>query len=178
MKIAVASDIHGSYPAAEAFFYLAEKCGAEKYILLGDLYYHGIRNPLPEGYAPLKVAELLNEKADRLLVVKGNCDSDVDQTVSNFTFAPFLEVEEGGKKIFCTHGDHYDPEHLPKGKYDLFLYGHFHTGLIEKRGDLIIANPGSLSLPKGGTEASFLLLDEDKLTLFSLSGKPLREIAL
>ena len=37
MKIAVASDIHGSYPAAEAFFYLAEKCGAERFLLLGGL---------------------------------------------------------------------------------------------------------------------------------------------
>ncbi|MBQ9369909.1 MAG: phosphodiesterase [Clostridia bacterium] len=175
MKVAIASDIHGSYPATVAFFYAAERLGAEKYILLGDLYYHGIRNPLPEGYAPLKVAEYLNERADKLLVVKGNCDSDVDMTVSNFDFASSLLLDLNGKIVYCTHGDKYDKDHLPKGAYDLFLYGHFHTGLIEKAGGVIVANPGSLSLPKGGTERSFLLLDDGKLTLHSLQGDVLAE---
>jgi len=178
MRIAVASDIHGSYPAAEAFFYLAEKLGAERVILLGDLYYHGIRNPLPEGYAPLKVAELLNEKADHLLVVKGNCDSDVDMTVSVFPFMTSLEVVLGKQTVYCTHGDKYCKDNLPKGKYDIFLYGHYHIGFIEKRGDLVIANPGSLSLPKGGTAQSFLMIDDTSMTLYSLKGEPIDRVAL
>ena len=155
-----------------------EKLGAEKYILLGDLYYHGIRNPLPEGYAPLKVAEYLNERAEKLLVVRGNCDSNVDLTVSNFDFATTLLLDLCGKSVYCTHGDMYDKDHLPKGVYDLFLYGHYHTGLIEKKGGVIVANPGSLSLPKGGTERSFLLLDEKKLCLYSLQGALLAETEL
>ena len=175
MKVAVASDIHGSYPSVVAFFFAAEKLGAERFVLLGDLYYHGIRNPLPEGYAPMKVAELLNERADDLLVVRGNCDSDVDVTVSSFDFLSSLVFTVGDKKVYCTHGDKYDKDHLPKGKYDVFLYGHFHTGLIEKREGLVLANPGSLSLPKGGTERSFILLDENELTLYSLEGKVLDE---
>jgi len=178
MKIAIASDIHGSYPAAVAFFYAAEKLGAEKYVLLGDLYYHGIRNPLPEGYAPMKVAEYLNERAADLLVVRGNCDSDVDLTVSNFEFATSLLVDANGKSVYCAHGDKCDKDHLPKGFYDVFLYGHYHTGFIERKGDLIIANPGSLSLPKGGTERSFLFLDEKKLTLYSLQGDVLADVEL
>ena len=178
MKIAVASDIHGSYPSAVAFFHLAEKLGAEKYLLLGDLYYHGIRNPLPEGYAPLKVAELLNERADKLLVVRGNCDSDVDVTVSNFDFVSSLLLDVNGKIAYCTHGDKYDKDHLPKSDYDLFFYGHFHVGSIERKDGIVLANPGSLSLPKGGTERSFMLLDDGHLTLFSLQGDVLAETEL
>jgi len=178
MKIAIASDIHGSYPAAEAFFYMAEKLGATRFVLLGDLYYHGVRNPLPEGYAPMNVAELLNARAKELIVIKGNCDSDVDQTVSVFEFQKSALLTLGDKTVFCTHGDRYDKDNLPCGAYDVMLYGHFHTGFIERKGDLLIANPGSLSLPKGGTEKSFLLLDEKRLALYALTGNLIAEAAL
>ena len=178
MKIAIASDIHGSYPAAEAFFYMAEKMGAERFVLLGDLYYHGVRNELPEGYAPMKVAELLNARKESIIAVRGNCDSDVDRTVSDFEMQTSALLFIGGKTVFCTHGDHYDKDHLPCGKYDVMLYGHYHTGFIEKKGDMIFANPGSVSLPKGGTEKSFLLLDEGSLTLVSLTGREIARLAL
>jgi len=175
MKVAIASDIHGSYTYARAFLSAAKKLGAKKYVLLGDLYYHGIRNPLPDGYAPMQVAELLNARAKSLLVVRGNCDSDVDLTVSKFDFASSLILDIAGKTVYCTHGDKYDKVHLPKGKFDVFLYGHYHTGFIEKRDGIIVANPGSISLPKGGTERSFLFWDENKLTLYSLQGDILAE---
>ena len=178
MNIAIASDIHGSYPAAEAFFYMAEKMGAERFVLLGDLYYHGVRNELPEGYQPMKVAELLNSRKADLIVVRGNCDSDVDGMVSDFEMQTSALLFLGGKTVFCTHGDRYDKDHLPRGKYDLMLYGHYHTGFIEKAGDMILANPGSVSLPKGGTERSFLLLDETSLTLVSLTGREICRTAI
>ena len=86
MKYMIASDLHGSafYARRLAEIFAAEK--ADMLVLLGDIYNHGPRNPLPEEYAPLKVAEVLNGLADRLLVVKGNCDSDVDTLISDFEF--------------------------------------------------------------------------------------------
>ena len=178
MKIAIASDLHGSLSFAREFFESAEKLGAEKVVLLGDLYYHGARNPLPEGYDPKGLSAFLNEKKEKLIVIKGNCDSTVDQTVSDFTFAESAVLFLGGKTIFCTHGDKFNKDELPKGKFDLVLYGHFHTGFIEKIGDTIFANPGSTSLPKGGTPRSFLLLTEEELTLFDLSGERLKTLSL
>ena len=175
MKIAVVSDIHGSLTAAQAFLKAAQALGATKLLLLGDLYYHGVRNPLPEGYDPKGVAELLNANAQNIIAVRGNCDSDVDCTVSCFEMASEAVLFIGGKTVFCTHGDKYDIDHLPKGKIDLLLYGHFHTGFIERKGDLIVANPGSISLPKGGTAKSFILLEEAKISLYDLSGNLLRE---
>ena len=49
-----------------------------------QLLYHGPRNPLPEGYEPPAVAKLLNDMADELLCVRGNCDAEVDQMVLHF----------------------------------------------------------------------------------------------
>ena len=175
MKIAVASDIHGSLTAARAFVDQAAALGAEKILLLGDLYYHGVRNPLPEGYDPRGVAELLNKNAERIIAVRGNCDSDVDLTVSVFSMPAEAFLFFGGKLIHASHGDKYDIDHLPKGKADVVLYGHYHTGFIKEKAGVVVANPGSLSLPKEGTAKSFILLDEGAIRLYDLSGALIQE---
>ena len=178
MRVAIASDIHGSLPAARTFLERADALGADKILLLGDLYYHGARNPLPDGYAPKEVAALLNGDKGRLLSIRGNCDSDVDVTVSDFDLLPAAILSIGGKTVFASHGDRYDINCPPKGEYDLVLYGHYHTCFIREKEGVIYANPGSLSLPKEGTPPAFLFLDEDKLTLYALTGDVLAERAL
>ena len=178
MKIAVVSDIHGSLVAARAVLQAAENLGAEKLLLLGDLYYHGARNPLPEGYDPRGVAGLLNDNADKIIAVRGNCDSDVDLTVSAFEMVKEAVLFLGSKVVHASHGDKYDIDHLPKGKADVVLYGHFHTGFIKEKDGVIVANPGSPSLPKEGTAKSFILLDEKAIRLYSLTGDLLAERAL
>lgn len=178
MKIAVASDIHGSLSAAKAFFDRADALGADKILLLGDLYYHGARNPLPEGYAPIEVAKLLNAHKGEILAIRGNCDSDVDVTVSEFDLLPAMVLTIGGKTVFASHGDRYDIDRPPVGFYDLVLYGHYHTCFIREKDGAVFANPGSLSLPKGGTCPAFLLLDDDKIVLYSLTGEVLDERSL
>ena len=60
MKLVVISDIHGSGFYAEKVKEIMECENPDKLVLLGDLYYHGPRNPLPKGYEPLRVAEILN----------------------------------------------------------------------------------------------------------------------
>ena len=54
MKYFIATDIHGSYFFAKKVVEEFEKSGADKLVLLGALYYHGPRNPLPEEHAPMK----------------------------------------------------------------------------------------------------------------------------
>ena len=178
MKIAVCSDIHGSLSAAYAFLDRADALGAEKILLLGDLYYHGARNPLPEGYDPRAVAELLNKNAERIIAVRGNCDSDVDLTVSDFEMAKEAWLFLGGKTVYATHGDKYDIDHLPKGKADIMLYGHYHTGFICEKEGVVVANPGSPSLPKNDTPPSFLLLEDNAIRLYRITGELLSERAL
>lgn len=178
MKYMIASDLHGSafYARRLAEIFAAEK--ADMLVLLGDIYNHGPRNPLPEEYAPLKVAEVLNGLADRLLVVKGNCDSDVDTLISDFEFVSEAVLSDGGKRVFLQHGDRFSIEHLPKNCGSGFFYGHYHTGFIKRMGDVLVANPGSVSLPKQDTARGYLLLENGTVTLKELGGAVLAEETL
>ena len=65
MKYLVVSDIHGSGFYARKLEEIIDKENPNKIILLGDLYYHGPRNPLTQEYAPKEVAALLNSQKDK-----------------------------------------------------------------------------------------------------------------
>lgn len=175
MKILIASDIHGSRIYAQRVVELMEEEGASQLILLGDIYNHGPRNPLPDGYDPMGVAKILNERVGVLTVIKGNCDSDVDTMISNFEFVSEGVLLISGKKIFLQHGDRFHIDMLPKNCGDAFFYGHYHTGFIERKGHVLVANCGSVSLPKNGTPRSYLLLDGTHVTLKDLDKKVLAE---
>ena len=86
MKAVIISDIHGSSYYAKKIQEIVEKENPEKVILLGDLYYHGPRNDLSQEYNPMKVSEVLNSMKDKLMVVRGNCDAEVDEMISEFKF--------------------------------------------------------------------------------------------
>ena len=103
MKLMIASDLHGSAAYTRRLLELYRDTGCQRLVLLGDLLYHGPRNPLPEGYEPPAVAKLLNDMADELLCVRGNCDAEVDQMVLHF---PILSTGRTrrrpcGREISC-----------------------------------------------------------------------------
>lgn len=88
MSIFVASDLHGSYFYGKKMVHAIRQEEPERLLLLGDILYHGPRNPLPEGYDPMALATLLNGLFLPILAVRGNCDSEVDQQ-SRFSIFPF-----------------------------------------------------------------------------------------
>ena len=166
MKYIFASDIHGSAHWCEALLNAFHAEGADKLILLGDLLYHGPRNPLPDGYDPKKVFEMLNGLKEKILAVRGNCDSEVDQMVLKFPMmADYALLEECGRTLFLTHGHLFNADMPPILKEnDLLFNGHFHTPEnrpMEQGG--IYVNVGSVSLPKPDTPHSYVLLDENVL---------------
>ncbi len=178
MKLFIASDLHGSSHYAEKLIgrYIEEK--ADKLILLGDIYNHGPRNQLPKDYNPMRVAEVLNNAKENLIVIKGNCDSEVDNMISEFSFIDDMVVISGGKTVFLTHGHVYNKDKMPKTNFDAIIYGHFHTGFIERKDGVVVANTGSLSLPKNHTKNSYIILEEDSITLKDIDGKDIETIKI
>lgn len=70
MKMMIASDLHGSARYARQMLEAFDREQADKLLLLGDLLYHGPRNPLPEQYDPKAVAAMLNERKQQILCVR------------------------------------------------------------------------------------------------------------
>ena len=161
MKIVIASDIHGSAAWCRKLVDAIEQEQPDQVVLLGDLLYHGPRNPLPDGYAPAEVAAMLNGLADRVTAVRGNCDAEVDQMMLEFPcMADSALVIDGETRLFCTHGHVFDPEHPPAlSEGSLFLSGHTHVKVDEVRDGIRFVNPGSVSLPKDGTNSFVIYRD-------------------
>ncbi len=171
MKLMFASDIHGSLPATEKVLAIFARSGAQWLVLLGDLLNHGPRNALPDGYNPAAVAEKLNTVADKIIAVRGNCDSEVDQMLLHFPVtAPFAQVLLPTSRLFVTHGHLYHPEKLPPlAANDVLIFGHTHLPVAQRREAFYFFNPGSVSIPKGGFEASYGMLDDGVLTVRALN---------
>ena len=171
MKLMFASDIHGSLPATERVLELFAQSGARWLVILGDILNHGPRNALPQGYAPAQVADRLNALASRIIAVRGNCDSEVDQMLLHFPItAPWQQVLMDNLRFFLTHGHLYGPENLPAlNAGDVLVYGHTHLPIAERRGDIYHFNPGSVSIPKGGFTASYGILDDNVLSVMALN---------
>lgn len=171
MKIMIASDIHGSAYYCQRLFVAFEREQADKILLLGDLLYHGPRNPLPKEYDPKAVAALLNAHKQHILCVRGNCDGEVDQMMLEFPImADYCILSVGRRMIFATHGHHFNEKQLPQLQQgDVLLHGHTHIPALEEKGHYIYANPGSVTLPKEDSIRGYLLLEGTTLTLKDLA---------
>jgi len=166
MKLLIASDLHGGSIATEQLIERFEAEGCDKMLLLGDILYHGPRNKIPYDYDCQKVIDRLNAVKDKIWCVKGNCDSEIDQLVLEFPMATdHLQIPIGNKVIFATHGHHIGPSNLPPiGSCDILMCGHTHVPEIRKYADgLVYANPGSTTIPKGSSQASYMTFDGNLL---------------
>jgi putative phosphoesterase len=168
MRLIIASDIHGSAKSAKA---VIEKAKAgDKIILLGDIYNHGPRNPLPEGWAPMELAALLNQNKNRMSVIFGNCDSEVDQMISEFPFKKKLTLKLD-RTLFFSHGHKFNAQNPPKNldKGSAVFYGHFHIPFIKEKDGLFFINPGSCALPFENHPKSYAVYDNGQVTIMDLN---------
>ena len=161
MKFVIASDIHGSAFWCGKLMELCEREQPDKLILLGDILYHGPRNDLPRDYAPKQVIPMLDKWADKILCVRGNCEAEVDQMVLSFPcLADYSMLVADGKTFYLTHGHHQNPQNLPKLQAgSVFLYGHTHVKFDQVVDGVRCLNPGSVSIPKDGSNSCLVYED-------------------
>ncbi len=172
MKLLIASDIHGSLEYTLQLEQIIKRVNPDKIVLLGDFLYHGPRNPMPSRYDTMKVAEILNQYQEKILAVRGNCDSEVDQMVLEFPIMEDYRVEEiDGHKFYFTHG-----HLLEKVPYQDGILIHGHTHIYHLGKDYI--NPGSISLPKVYEEHTCIIYENGTFTLYDLNFHKLEEFSL
>lgn len=173
MKLFVASDIHGSEFYCEKMLcaFHAEK--ADKLVLLGDILYHGPRNELPKDYNPKSVIEMLNKEKNKIICVRGNCDTEVDQMVLEFPLlADYSTILMENITLFLCHGHIYSEDNLPPlNSGDVFLFGHTHIPEFDKINNIYIINPGSVSIPKNDSKNGYLVIEKNKVTFKDITGE-------
>ena len=180
MKLLIASDLHGSKFYVEELFRKVDEEKPDLIVLLGDLLYHGPRNPLPKDYNPQEVAQLLNNNKEKIVAVRGNCCSEVDQMVLEFPIlSEYSHVVVDGYTFFLTHGHKYNPEQLPPLKPDtIFTFGHIHIPILKREKDYIILNPGSISLPKENYPHSYAIYEHGIIKIKTFTNEVLYELKI
>ena len=174
MKILIASDIHGDAECTEKLLKAYKESGAELMLLLGDILYHGPRNALPAGYAPARVADMLNGIKDEIVCVRGNCDAEVDGMVLKFPITSESVVISADRvRMIATHGHHFGMDNPPAlASGDVLLGGHTHVPCAVEFGDNnLFLNPGSLSIPKENSPKSYVILDNGRFSFYNLDGE-------
>ena len=173
MRLLIASDLHGSAAQAAKLREEIEKTAPDAVVLLGDLLYHGPRNQLPEKYAPMETAGILENLGRPVLAIRGNCDAEVDQLVLAFHLAESAWIMAGPRPILAVHG-HELPEnggHLKIPHDVTVLFGHTHLPAAEKRGANHYWNPGSAALPKDGLPPSYGFFENGRFEVRSFDGQ-------
>lgn len=164
MKVMVISDIHGGVKKLKQALEKFKEEKAEKLLILGDFtsYFNSSQS--------IEIAQMLNEIANKICAVRGNCDSESFEELLNFSLLDIRHININNKVITMTHGHIYNKYNLPEYCGDIFLSGHIHYGMIQKEKDRIFANPGSISKPRNGSECSYLIIDNNSIILKQLDG--------
>ncbi len=164
MKLIIASDIHGSlkYTKKLEELFIAEN--PDKIILLGDILYHGPRNALPEDYETMAVAEILNKYTDKIIAVRGNCDAEVDNMVTDFSLSKDYDtINLDGNLFYLTHGHLFD-KYIDLIGNNYCLCGHTHIYNLDGKK----LNPGSVGIPKLYPEHTCFIYENKTFYLIDL----------
>ncbi len=170
-KYLICSDVHGDATSMKKVldFFFEEKC--DKILMLGDLLYHGPRNDLPSGYAPKEVIKMVNPLKDKIIMVRGNCEAEVDQMVLDFHIYKTKHLVIDGHNFYLEHGHHLNRNNPKFKKGDIVLSGHTHVSMCEEENGIYFINPGSTSIPKDQIGKEFMVYENGVITLYTLDYK-------
>lgn len=159
MRLLIASDLHGSLDSLRFLCDTAQRLSPDMLVLLGDLVYHGPRNPLPGGYDTRSVLEeldRLNHLPCPVTAVRGNCDAEVDIMLTPFAVSENAWIEADALRIFASHG-HRLPENPPLPGFapgTVILRGHTHIPRGESLDGLHFWNPAPSACPRADSPAA------------------------
>ena len=145
MKIGIVSDTHRMIRSIDKAIPYLKGC---------DLIVHAGDNYSDARY-------IYTETGVNVMAVVGNCDFEDAEDELLFDFA--------GKKFFVCHGHRYDVKYgtnllqtkAEREGADIVVFGHSHETFSEIINGALYINPGSLSLPRGGSNRGFAILEID-----------------
>lgn len=180
MKILFFSDIHGITTNLQKLKELDNKEKFDKIVCLGDLYYSGPNHANSSCLNSKEVLDFLTGFKDRLIVLRGNCDSDVDIKASDFPICDNLSlIYVDNLSIYLTHGNTYNIDNKRKFNHKgVLIYGHKHYPFIKKEDGIVFINVGSISLPRNGSKASYCIYQNSTFSIYDILGKKINSVNL
>ena len=170
MKLLVISDIHGiktNLPLIKKKF---KEFSCDSLIVLGDLYYNYGRTG-QDDYDPEYVRKFLDSFSDKLVCMKGNCDENINTYLEPFDIIPgCINMKINNKDVYFTHGHVYNKRTWHKDNA-ILISGHTHIAAFTNIGKYTYINPGSISLPLGKEEASYMLITEKKCIVADINNQ-------
>lgn len=184
--IAIISDIHGNYSALKEVLKSIDKMGINEIYCLGDVvgYYTQINECCEE--LQKRNIKCIMGNHDWYMVAKSFCprSNSVNDcmkyqreiiTSKNLEWLSTFPTHRQFEELSMVHGGWCDPideylepneEYFAKigGKY--FASGHTHIQIVQKYGDKVYCNPGSVGQPRDGyNRAAFATFDGEKFQL-------------
>lgn len=168
MVLMIASDLHGSAYHTKKLLDAFQREGVDKLLLLGDLLDNDSEG---EDGCP-NVSAQLNTVKDRIIAVRGNCDTEADQMLLEFPMmTDHIELEVNGLRLYATHGHLWNERFPPvMEKGTVLVHGHFHIPAYVSHGTWFYVNPGSVSLPRAGSVRSYVVLTGGTFNWKALDG--------
>lgn len=151
MKVLILSDIHGGYE--NLLKVLDNEKDFDLMLILGDIL---------SGYSYIcsEVADLLNNYNTKIISVRGNCDNSHLELLNFSCDNPYILTSIDNKLVFMTHGHLYDIHNIPIDDYDIYMQGHTHIPKMEIVNDKLYLNPGSITLPRGMSNKSYIVYQD------------------
>ena len=160
MRYLIASDIHGSFEDIKKILFNNK---FDILILLGD-----ILNGPYDIDTMNKTADLLNIFKNKIIYVKGNCDTYLNDKLEFYNNDLYRYILIDKKTWFITHGHAYNRYSLIDKDYDIFISGHTHKYLLEKSNNKYYINPGSCTLPRGSNIKTFIIYENNIFYLYDI----------
>lgn len=168
MRMMIISDIHGIKTNLFKIKQKVNELNYDKLVILGDVYYPGVRNITNPYYDVEYIRSFLEEYKDKLICIKGNCDSKEDIEMNNFVVTKNIEnINIGKLNIYLTHGHLYNENNWDK-KNTILIFGHYHVPFIRKDDDNIFICVGSISLPRQNSNPSYLIYENNEFIIYDV----------
>ena len=166
-KILIVADIHGSNLALDETLRLANDFFVDKIVILGDTF----------GSDADEMVEKLNAVSQKLEIIKGNNDWYFEPQNAKFKLWETTFVNLNGVLCYACHGHRLDDMNLSKYGTKIIMQGHVHRPFIEKRDGVIRFCPGSIARPRYGSDKSFAIVHDKKITIYNTNLEKIDEIS-
>lgn len=166
-ELIITADLHGSYSSWLAIKSILKK--EDGLAVAGDLFDNKYGSFSNQNWDPDGIKTDLKSFAHPFFFVYGNCD--IPSFLPGFSTETIFDFN--GKTICMCHG-HFNPSCIDHS--DIIIVGHTHLAGLEKNGNQILLNPGTITAPRNHL-FTYAVMNENSIYIVNFkTGEKMRTI--